>query len=545
MSINIKGRLTTRWLERVGLVIVLVGGLVLRFTPNHVVRAATVAPASNQADSGTGTESVTYLIQFQPHVSITERDTIIAQMGGVLMRWLPALHVAKVKFMLSTNQQGRQAMFSQISNQPAIAVIEADLPVEGVLDLNDPDTLDPTKSYAPQLIHLFPAWDYTVGSRDVVIAVLDSGIAHAHPEFADRILPGYDIINDDNDPEDDHGHGTHVAGIAAAALNNDIGMAGVCGECSILPVKVLNKSNAGTWFGVSEGLVYAVDHGADIIVLSLGSKTKSTIIEEAVNYAIAHNVLLVAAAGNANSADNFYPAAFDGVLGVGATDKNDQKWMLSNYGAQVDVVAPGDGIYSTFNNLADPAGGYAVLSGTSMATPHVAGLAGLLLAQDPTRTAAELHSLIEATAADLGPLGYDDKFGYGRIDALAALQGDDTPNAETATLSGIIWEDSDLNRVHDETELQTLSGIQIDIYDENLTIITSTISNEVGYWTVDNLLPHAYTVRAETPSGMMVTGTAEIQVLLEPADHRAGVDFGFAPLPALPPNVYFPLLMQL
>jgi len=520
--------------------------LILQFTPPRVVRAASVVTTGAQVvDSEATTESSIYLIQFQPNVSIAERDAIIAQMGGVLMRWLPALHVAKVKFMSPVHQQERQSMLNQVANQPAIAAIEADLTVEGVFDTNDPDTLDPTKSYTPQLLDLSSAWDYATGNRDVVIAVLDSGIAHAHPEFADRILPGYDIINDDNDPEDDHGHGTHVAGIAAAALNNGIGLAGVCGECSILPVKVLNKNNAGTWSGVSEGLVYAVDHGADIVVLSLGSKTKSIIIEEAINYAIAHNVLIVAAAGNANSTDSFYPAAFDGVLGVGATDKNDEKWILSNYGAQVDVVAPGDGIYSTFNNLATPAGGYAVLSGTSMATPHVAGLAGLLLAQDPTRTAADLHSLIETTAIDLGQSGYDDKFGYGRIDPLAALQGEDTANTEPAMLSGIIWADSDLNGLHDATELQTLAGIQIDIYDENLTLVISTTSNEAGSWALDNLRPDAYTVRAEIPSGMMVTGAAEIQVMLEPADHRSGVDFGLAPLPPLPPNIYLPLLMQL
>lgn len=538
--------LTTRSLERGSLVILLVVGLIVQVTPYRAVQAATVTLAGNQAvDSETISESSTYLIQFQPNVSTAARDAIIAQMGGVLIRWLPALHVAKVQLIVPTNQQGRQAMLSQVANQPAIAVIEADLTVEGVFDVNDPATLDPTKSYMPQLLHLFPAWDYTTGSRDVVIGVLDSGITHAHPEFADRILPGYDVINDDNDPEDDHGHGTHVAGIAAAALNNGIGMAGICGECSILPVKVLNKNNAGTWSGVAEGLVYAVDHGADIVVLSLGSKTKSQIIEEAVNYAIAHNVLIVAAAGNANSADNFYPAAFDGVLGVGATDKNDEKWVLSNFGAQVDVVAPGDGIYSTFNNLADPTGGYAVLSGTSMATPHVAGLAGLLLAQNPTRTAAELLSLIETTATDLGQLGYDNQFGFGRIDALAALQAEETANVETAMLSGVIWEDSDLNGLHDETEQQTLGGIQIDIYDENLTLVTSTTSNEAGYWTLNNLRPDAYTVRAETPSGMIMTGAAEIQVTLEPAAHREGVDFGFAPLPALPPNVYFPMVMQM
>jgi thermitase len=538
--------LTTRSLERGSLVILFVVGLIAQFVPYGTVRAATVTLASDQAvDSELLIGSAIYLIQFQPNVSTEERDAIIAQMGGVLLRWLPALHVAKVQLILPTNQQGRQAMLSQVSSQSAIAMIEADLMVEGVFDVNDPATLDPTKSYTPPLLHLFPAWDYTTGSRDVVIAVLDSGITNAHPEFTDRILPGYDFINDDNDPEDDHGHGTHVAGIAAAAINNGIGMAGICGECSILPVKVLNKNNAGTWSGVAEGLVYAVDQGADIVVLSLGSKTKSQIIEEAVNYAIAHNVLIVAAAGNANSADNFYPAAFDGVLGVGATDKNDEKWILSNFGTQVDVVAPGDGIYSTFNNIADSAGGYAVLSGTSMATPHVAGLAGLLLTQNPTRTAAELLSLIETTATDLGQLGYDNQFGFGRIDALAALQAEETANVEPAMLSGVIWHDSDLNGLHDETEQQTLGGIQIAIYDENLVFVTSTTSNEAGYWTLNNLRPDAYTVRAEVPSGMMMTGATEIQVTLEPASHREGLDFGFAPLPALMPNIYFPMVMQM
>ncbi len=535
-------KLIVRWLiqARLMAVIVILSAISLLLLP--ISTSAADDPALLDTNSAQG---YIYMVQFAPGVSLQERAVVIADMDGELVRWLAPLHVAKVRVAPSVDAASGQSRMAQVAKQPGVVFVEADLPVAGTYEINDPDTLDQNKTYTTGLLNMQSAWDYTTGSISVTIAVLDTGIAHAHPEFAGRILPGYDIVNDDDDPEDDYGHGTHVAGIAAAAINNGIGMAGLCGGCSILPVKVLNDHNAGTWAGVAEGIVYAVDHHANIIVLSLGSKTKSKVIEDAVNYALDHNILIVAAAGNANSKENFYPAAFDGVLGVGATSKNDERWPLSNYGDYVDVMAPGDNVYSTYNDLNNQYGGYAFLSGTSMATPHVAGLAGLLLSQEPTRTVADLTNLIEATAVDLGDPGRDEKFGYGRINPLAALQAATLVQTTTAQLSGITWQDDNYNGLQGSSEYHPLGGIKVDIYDENLNLVSTTISDSAGKWSVISLLSDTYTVRAEVPSGMVTTSDAELHIVLSPTDHLNHLNFGFAPLPLLTTQLlYLPLITR-
>ncbi|OUC06819.1 hypothetical protein RY27_18675, partial [Litorilinea aerophila] len=210
---------------------------------------------------------------------------------------------------------------------------------------NDPALSSPEQGYAFVRIHALEGWEITTGSPEVVIAMLDTGLNLQHPEFAGRIVPGYDFVNDDPDPTDDHGHGTHAAGLIAAAIDNGIGLAGVCPNCRLMPIKVLNGQNSGTWFNVARGILFAVDHGARVINLSLGSSVPSQTVAEAVRYAEERGVLVVAAAGNADSDAPFYPAALDPVIGVSATMENDQTWSLSNQGSYVDVAAPGHIIY--------------------------------------------------------------------------------------------------------------------------------------------------------------------------------------------------------
>ncbi len=535
MQVAVRCFTQTKWL----VVIIMLPALSLLTPPVAIYGMGNPPLTSNGLPQGE-----VYMVQFAQGVSLQERDAVIAGMGGELLYWLAPLSMAKVQMVETVNAAGVQSRLAEIAKNPQVVVVEADLPVEGTYEINDPDALDENKSYTTALLNMQSAWDYTTGSISVTIAVLDTGIAQAHPEFAGRILPGYDVVNDDDNPEDDFGHGTHVAGIAAAAINNGIGMAGVCGGCSILPVKVLNDHNAGTWSGVAEGIVYAVDHHANIIVLSLGSKTKSTVIEDAVNYALGHNVLIVAAVGNANSKDNFYPAAYDGVIGVGATGRNDERWSLSNFGDYVDVMAPGDNVYSTYNDLNNEYGGYTFLTGTSMATPHVAGLAGLLLSQEPTRTVADLTRLIETTAFDLGDPGRDEKFGYGRINPLAALETEAPAQFITATLSGLTWQDDDYDGLQGLSEQHPLSGIKVDIYDANLNLVTTTSSNRTGNWVVASLLPDLYTVRAEAPVGMMMTGDAELHITVASTDHLNNLNFSFAPVPLTITQLYLPLITR-
>lgn len=374
----------------------------------------------------------TVLIQFKESATESERAAFIATINGQLVHWLPQIHVAEVQLLNSADasddfQKESAAEVAQSRWQAAgrnlqfIESVENDVVVEGTYLPNDPDIANQVRTYSLQTTHTLEAWDYTRGSSAVIIAVLDSGINPNHPEFRDRLLPGYDMVNDDNEPNDDHGHGTHTAGIVAAGIDNGMGMAGVCPNCSILPVKVLNQNNAGTWSGVAQGILYATDHGARVISLSLGASVSSNTLETAVNYAVAHNVLVVAAAGNMGVERKFYPAALDNVMAVSATDANDQRWVLSNMGDYIDVAAPGHAVYSTYNDLANYYSGYTYMSGTSMAAPHVAGLAGLLLSQKPERSAADLYQVITTTADKLDNVNYDSYMGYGRINALRAV----------------------------------------------------------------------------------------------------------------------------
>ncbi len=373
----------------------------------------------------------TVLIQFTEMITISERDAMIAHLNGVLIRWLPQIHVAEVRLTaINATEQSlirgsaadvAQRRWQTLGRNTLIAHIENDVVVEGTYLPNDPDVVNQQRTYTLQATHALEAWDYTQGDPAVSIAVIDSGITRDHPEFQDRLLPGYDFVNDDDDPVDDHGHGTHTAGIIAAGIDNGLGMVGICPECSILPVKVLNQNNAGTWSGVAQGILYATDQGARVINLSLGASVSSKTLESAVEYAIAHDVLIVAAAGNMGIDRKFYPAALEGVVAVSATDATNQRWTLSNMGDYIDVAAPGYAVYSTYNDLENYYGGYNYMSGTSMAAPHVAGLAGLLLSQKLDRSATEIYHIIISTTDKPTNANETLYFGYGRINAARAV----------------------------------------------------------------------------------------------------------------------------
>ncbi|MEW5959707.1 MAG: S8 family serine peptidase, partial [Chloroflexota bacterium] len=231
--------------------------------------------------------------------------------------------------------------------------------------------------------------------------------------------PPYCDLQKDNNPDDEHGHGSHVAGIAAASGNNGKGIAGVSWQAKIMPVKVLDKWGHGDTYNLSQAIRYAADNGAQIINMSLGGGCGSgwPDVEDAVNYALSKGVLLVAASGNNGISSISCPAALNGVMAVGATTSDDQRAGYSNYGSGLDVVAPGSSIYSTYLG-----GGYTTMTGTSMATPHVAGLAALLWSFVPSYTDSQVRDALQNTVDDLGTAGWDQYFGYGRINARRALE---------------------------------------------------------------------------------------------------------------------------
>ncbi len=276
------------------------------------------------------------------------------------------------------------------------------------------------KIRAPEL------WDCSQG-ENVIVAVLDSGVNLSHSELQANIVSGATFVPGTTTPEDDNGHGTHVAGIVAALINNG-GVAGVAPQAKIMPVKVLDSAGSGTLSGIVQGITWATDNGARVINLSLGAFVNVQTLEDAVNYAYGNGVLVVASAGNCGDPATWqlnncpsldatsWPAAYANAMAVAATDQNDNQSSFSTQGSYVEIAAPGSSIYSTYLN-----GSYAFFSGTSQAGPHVAGLAAAIWSRQPGLTNAQVRAIIQNTAVDLGSPGRDDQFGYGRIDAYEAI----------------------------------------------------------------------------------------------------------------------------
>jgi subtilisin family serine protease len=315
------------------------------------------------------------------------------------------------------------------------------------------------------------AWDEITGNEDIVIAIVDTGVDLDHPDLvanmwlnADEILDGsdsdgngfiddiygWDFVNNDNDPIDDHGHGTCCAGIVGAVTDNNIGMAGICWDCRIIPVKSFGSDGYATVSDMANGITYAADNGADVISMSFGGSYHTPVIN-AIKYVYSQGAVLVAAAGNDHENDYFYPARCDEVIAVAATYYNDEKMWFSNWGSWVDVAAPGYEIYTVA-----PDDDYEIcFGGTSGATPHVAGLVGLMLSKNPGLNQDEIKTILRSTTDKVRSNQY---IGTGRINAYEAVMRDSTPIAD-------LDYSLDDARVFGEIQINgTASGITFDNY---------------------------------------------------------------------------------
>lgn len=291
-------------------------------------------------------------------------------------------------------------------------------------------------------INMPSAWDIQGGGDPgIIVTVLDTGVAYedygsyqrAPDLVGTNFVPGYDFVNNDSHPNDDNGHGTHVTGTIAQTTNNSLGVAGIAFDCSIMPVKVLGADGSGTYQQIADGVYYATDNGAMVINCSLGGSSSSSTMYNAVLYAYDNGVVFIAATGNDNSIIG-YPARYDECIAVGAVDINKARAYYSNYGTGMELMAPGgdtsvdlngdgyaDGVLQQTFSGGDPTNfAYWFWQGTSMATPHVAGLIALMLSRG-ARGVESIRNTLHSTAEDLGSPGYDIVYGYGLIDAAAAL----------------------------------------------------------------------------------------------------------------------------
>lgn len=362
-------------------------------------------------------------------------------------------------------------------------------------------------------VHAETAWDISTGNG-VTIAIVDTGIAYENynagrgekyyraPDFAGTcFVDGYDFINNDTHANDDDSHGTHVAGTVAQRTNNNTGVAGLAYSACLMPVKVLDRNGNGSYVNVADGIYFAVDNGADVINLSLGGPTPGQVIEDAVAYAYANGVIVIAATGNDDGAVG-YPAAYDDyVIAVGATIYDEQRASYSNFGPSVDVVAPGgdlsldqngdgygDGILqNTFNPNTKRTNdfGYWFFSGTSMATPHVAAIAALVIANGNATTPDDVRAALESTADDLGNVGHDDLYGWGLVNASAALGWASGPvdNAPTVSVTSPIDGVTVVGSITITVNATDDNGVtQVDFYIDGVLLGTDTTAPYEMLW---------------------------------------------------------------
>jgi VCBS repeat-containing protein len=379
------------------------------------------------------------LVRFRPSVSAPRAHAILRQGGASPIRHMQALDVHVLSLPPGLDVEQAAEIFSRL---PDVEFAEPNyiLTVMAPMEEEITDQWGLSKIQAPQ------AWAEVTDPAPVVIGVVDTGIDRLHPDLTDNVWTnpgeiagngidddgngyiddwwGWDFTNSDNEPLDDHMHGTAVSSVAAGVDHqDDYGVVGVCPWCQVMAVKVVGASGSAPLDVVADGITYAADNNADVINLSLGGPSGSLTLKNAVDYAWYHGVLVVAAAGNDGSEIQFYPAAYDNAMAVASTNQEDFRSCFSNYSdGFVSVAAPGESILT-----AELGGGHELHGGTSLSTPHVAGLGGLLISQDPSRTNADVRALIESTADDLGPAGTDGYFGTGRINAWRAAGGSPPP----------------------------------------------------------------------------------------------------------------------
>ena len=407
--------------------------------------AALALTCGTAAAAGSGrVASGAVLVKFQPGVN----GRAIVKAAGQEVNGETKTHALLVRLL-----HGESASTVVASYKSRPDVVYAELNGTFHAALSDPNDPSYSTQWALAKIRAFEGWSLLANSYNsmtgATVAVVDSGVDSSHPDLSDgRVLTSSGAVCLSGtcvaDPAlDDYGHGTHVAGIAAASADNGTGIAGLSFGSQIVPVKVLDSAGSGSAASLASGLIWAADHGARVINASVSSSAYSQTVCDAVAYAANAGALVVAAAGNDGTFTNEYPAACPGASGVAATDANDAVPSWSDYGyPDVFVAAPGISVLSTL-----PGGAYGSQSGTSMAAPYVSGLAALLFAQDPGRSAADVKALIASSAAKVGATAYSgDRFnvcggtctwsgtyGYGRIDVARALGG---PAAPDFSLSG-------------------------------------------------------------------------------------------------------------
>ncbi len=365
---------------------------------------------------------------------------------GWVVETIPQIGAYRVVLTPNISMDDAKAFLEAI---PGVQYVEPNYIYHAFANPNDPGY---SQQYGVRRIQANLAWDIWQPQTTRYIAIIDTGIDYNHSDLRNKFrrlangqIYGYNTLNNSTNANDDNGHGTHVAGIAAAEINNGIGVAGVAGwnpnvpnsnqYVQLMPVKVLNANGSGTLTSVANGITWAADNGAHVLSMSLGGSSGSSTLSNAVTYAWNRGCVLVAAAGNGGSSSPQYPAYYTNVIAVAATDQNDRLTYFSQYGSWVDIAAPGGSIYSTYRGNS-----YATLSGTSMACPHVSGVVALVWSHAPNLSNQQVRTIVEQNVDPYQPYsGRTIGPNAGRVNAYRAVQaaggGGGTPSLSSLTLN--------------------------------------------------------------------------------------------------------------
>jgi subtilisin family serine protease len=368
----------------------------------HAQKRINIAEAAEQFVPGR------VLVKFHDDIVPAHARNIIAALGARDAEEIPniGVHILDLPY-----QASEKAFVQAFQAQPEIEFAELDRIVEpaGVIP-NDPWYAG--GEWHLPMISASDAWSTTTGSSDIVIAILDSGVDGTHEDLAGNMVAGWNIYNNNSDTTDVNGHGTNVAGAAAARSNNSLGVASVCWNCKIMPVRISDSTGSATYSSIASGLNWAADHGARVANISFIVSDSST-VTSAAKYFQGKGGVVAAAAGNYSTFDSAADNPY--ILTVSATDINDVHSDFSNYGNNIDLAAP-EAVYTTVRG-----GGYMYAGGTSFSSPIVAGVAALVLSVNPNLTAPQVQDILKQSADDLGTAGWDVYYGSGRVNAARAV----------------------------------------------------------------------------------------------------------------------------
>lgn len=426
----------------------------------------------------------------QPSAKSTKAkvDKAIKDNGGNVLEELPQIRVKRIR----VPEKNFYTVKAALAKNPNFDFVEENFIAQGMIVPNDP-------GFASQWHHTkimsASAWEMGVGSTSIPIAIIDSGVDPNHPDLIAKLMPGFNFVANNSDTSDTYGHGTAVAGSAAAASNNATGVAGVSWNSPIMPLAVLDSNNLASYSRIANAIIYAVDHGAKVINLSLGGPNFSSTMDNAVNYAWNNGVLVFASAANYNTSAPYYPAACTNAVAVAATDSADNKASFSNYGDWITVTAPGVSILTTNNG-----GGYGSWSGTSFSSPITAGLAALIWSVNPQLTHQQVLDILKNTADDIGATGFDSVFGYGRINAYNAMMEvvNVTPVPDTEAPSVVLTSPSNNATVSGVVSITATA-------DDNVAVEKVEFRIDGALIATDTIAPFATTVDASSAASGFYT----------------------------------------